>query len=837
MSRLRIRIELNRGGVGVPLHKLASVVEEAQKFFCLLTEDVQIDQSKGEWLGFDFGNESLNFTAEFVGPVTAEQVAAFHAAFDGTTSLRRATISQFARITDAIEQDELIGFGLYLSDEGGEPTEWRCLSRRDALRITEEIQMLIAASGEEERESRLPAVAASGAGARVFSDRRERGMEAAKWAAYVREVEANVDRRITRVEQALEGQSGLIEDLHVKSSSTEDSVRKLLTAVEGFCAQTTRQLEAISAPVAALAAPAPAVPQAAPEVPPAFYQAGPVTEPVIVHTPILETMQAPIAEAIQNPLMEAAYSPIAETETIPNPIMEAAHTPLAELVQDPMMETMQAPVEESVQHSFAETMQSPMMETVHAPIAETIHDPVMETMQAPVEESVQHSFAETMQSPMTETVHAPIAETIHDPVMETMQAPVEESVQHSFAETMQSPMTETVHAPIAETIQEPVIETMHATIAETIHSPVMETVQNSVAETMQSPMMETAQTPIAETIQEPVIETMHAPIAETIHSPVMETVQDSVTETMQSPVMEAAHAPIAEAIQEPVMETMHAPIAETVNAPIMEKLENPIAETIHAPAAASNGAPVVEKEKAPITGTVQAPIAETAKEPESPAVKPPLQQPALEPKIPSPLPPRTSPAQTAVKSPVRLVERTWAQKLDWRLAGGAALLVAGAVIMVTWAWQNLFSGPSVQRVAATSSSVPAVTVPAIQSQLPASAAESQPPTPPSQTPPSPAVEKSDTHAPALAGQHLILQASELTWVSAKDAAGTQMLARVFQKGDTTTLDLPNGAIVRVGNAGGLSIVLNGTSIGVIGAHGQVRNVVFQNGSYKVVAAE
>ena len=47
MARLRIRIELNRGGVGVPLHKLASVVDEAQKFFHLLTEDVQIDQSNG----------------------------------------------------------------------------------------------------------------------------------------------------------------------------------------------------------------------------------------------------------------------------------------------------------------------------------------------------------------------------------------------------------------------------------------------------------------------------------------------------------------------------------------------------------------------------------------------------------------------------------------------------------------------------------------------------------------------------------------------------------------------------------------------------------------------
>src|SRR5579863_7910125 len=251
MSRLRIRIELNRGGVGVPLHKLASVVDEAQKFFQLLTEDVKIDQSQGEWLGFDFGNESLNFTAEFVGPVTAEQVAAFHAAFDGTTSLRRATIAQFARITESIEQDELIGFGLYMQDDGNEPTEWRCLSRRDALRITEEIQMLIQASGEGGSESHLPVVTNTGAGARLFSDRRERGLESAKWAAYVREVEANMDRRLTRVENVIEGQGGLIEDLHVKSTATEDSVRKLLTAVEGFCAQTTRQLEAISSPAKA----------------------------------------------------------------------------------------------------------------------------------------------------------------------------------------------------------------------------------------------------------------------------------------------------------------------------------------------------------------------------------------------------------------------------------------------------------------------------------------------------------------------------------------------------------------------------------------------------------
>jgi len=311
MPRLRIRIELNRGGIGVPLHKLASVVDEARKFFYLLAEDIHVDQSQGDWLGFDFGNESLNFTAEFIGPVTAEQVSAFHAAFDGTTSLRRNTIAQFARITEAIEQDELIGFGLYMSDEGNEPSDWRCLSRRDALRITEEIQMLIEASGEMDHESHLPAVTNTGVGARLFSDRRERGLETAKWTAYVREVEANMDRRISRVEHVLESQSGLIEDLHSKSTSTEDSVRKLLTAVEGFCAQTTRQLEAISAPVA--------IPSAAP----AASSEPAVMASVAQEAPATPVIHAPMAQAAAAP-MPVADAPIAQAFAAPASVVDAA---------------------------------------------------------------------------------------------------------------------------------------------------------------------------------------------------------------------------------------------------------------------------------------------------------------------------------------------------------------------------------------------------------------------------------------------------------------------------------------------------------------------------------
>lgn len=259
MARLRIRVELNRGGVGVPLHKLASVVREAEKFFQLLAEDVHIERGRGEWLASEFDNGSLNFTAEYVGPVTADQVRAFSAAFDGTTSLRRATIAQFTRIADAIGEDELIGFGLYHSDLEMQPDEWRCLSRRDALRIAEEIQLLMGAAGELDQEIPLPAVIDSGAGARLFKDRHDRVAAAAgqvEVPGFIREVEANLSKRMAHVEGIVEGHSRSIQDLHDKSVVTESSFRTLLNAVDNFCGQASRQLERLP-PAASLPEPPP----------------------------------------------------------------------------------------------------------------------------------------------------------------------------------------------------------------------------------------------------------------------------------------------------------------------------------------------------------------------------------------------------------------------------------------------------------------------------------------------------------------------------------------------------------------------------------------------------
>jgi hypothetical protein len=241
-------MELNRGGLGVPLHKMASVVDEAQKFFRMLADDVHIGKDTGEWLGFDFDNKSLNFTAEYVGPVSADQVREFYAAFEGVTLLRRATIAQFARIASAIGEDELIGFGLYQNDQETEPSEWRSLSKRDALRISEEIRLLLNRTGEGEGESRLPAALDTNAAAVLFRERREHG---------------GLSERVTRLESEMSRQSEAIQSLRGTAANTEQNLEKLLVTVDTFCDRATRQMERLPAP----APPQPELPRFRWEIP------------------------------------------------------------------------------------------------------------------------------------------------------------------------------------------------------------------------------------------------------------------------------------------------------------------------------------------------------------------------------------------------------------------------------------------------------------------------------------------------------------------------------------------------------------------------------------------
>jgi len=246
MNRLRVRVELNRRKSGVPLDELVSVVDETRKFFQLLAQDVEIPVERGEWQASNFDPESLNFTAEYSGPASAEQIRAFGSAFGGATSLRRETIAQFTHIADFIGEDELVGFGLYQSDQESEPSDWRCLSRRDALRFADEICLLGKADGESGSDAPLPAVMnGSVGGRRLFKDRREREALAVDPAKWIRDVESTLSRRIGLLESQVEAHAHKMHGLGNTQEAADERFLKLLGAMESFWSQAPRQLPAM----------------------------------------------------------------------------------------------------------------------------------------------------------------------------------------------------------------------------------------------------------------------------------------------------------------------------------------------------------------------------------------------------------------------------------------------------------------------------------------------------------------------------------------------------------------------------------------------------------------
>src|SRR5260370_15446098 len=116
--------------------------------------------------------------------------------------------------------------------------------------MADEIQLLLGVSGELEQETYLPAVIDNGRGARLFKDRHERQASLAEQSELpdiVRGVQTSLSKRISRLESEVETHSQMIGNLRENSATVEESIRGLLTSVEGFCGQATRHLERFSA--------------------------------------------------------------------------------------------------------------------------------------------------------------------------------------------------------------------------------------------------------------------------------------------------------------------------------------------------------------------------------------------------------------------------------------------------------------------------------------------------------------------------------------------------------------------------------------------------------------
>ena len=146
MPELRIRVELNKGRIGIPLGKLAAIVEETAKFLALIGEDAGLGGDPHNWLAQNFSNNSVDFDIHKNDiksePKRKKAITLLRAVMEApsdvsvtTSPVSIATWRQYAKIAVPIDSDEKIDFGLYL-DDGNKPDQSFNLTKTIADRIT-----------------------------------------------------------------------------------------------------------------------------------------------------------------------------------------------------------------------------------------------------------------------------------------------------------------------------------------------------------------------------------------------------------------------------------------------------------------------------------------------------------------------------------------------------------------------------------------------------------------------------------------------------------------------------------------------------------------------------
>lgn len=146
-NQLKIRVEFNKGRVGMPLPKLAAATAETVKFLGMIARDLGLETDASEWLAERFENGSVDFDCRLGKPLAPPTLDLGRRAFRQVLSNRfddpeiatligAATRRQFASIAAPLDPDETARFGLYAADDAA-PEEWFVLGR-DRLQETEE---------------------------------------------------------------------------------------------------------------------------------------------------------------------------------------------------------------------------------------------------------------------------------------------------------------------------------------------------------------------------------------------------------------------------------------------------------------------------------------------------------------------------------------------------------------------------------------------------------------------------------------------------------------------------------------------------------------------------
>jgi len=207
------------------------------------------------------------------------------------------------------------------------------------------------------------------------------------------------------------------------------------------------------------------------------------------------------------------------------------------------------------------------------------------------------------------------------------------------------------------------------------------------------------------------------------------------------------------------------------------------------------------------------------------------------------------PADSAIRVPrVEEWEGVGKSRFRWSSSLSAAALVVAVMLVCSglyaW-WQHT------RRVAPAHESPPVAAVP----PAPSPAAMQPPPSPadgsstaltatqpPSGTPvPAPSTERpAPPAAPPVpasnpnAAVRVELTADEPVWLLARND-GKYFFSGTLGARESRTFEAASTVLLRLGNAGGVTITLNGKPVGPVGPKGQVRTVQFTSGGFEIVA--
>src|SRR3954447_1201551 len=177
---------------------------------------------------------------------------------------------------------------------------------------------------------------------------------------------------------------------------------------------------------------------------------------------------------------------------------------------------------------------------------------------------------------------------------------------------------------------------------------------------------------------------------------------------------------------------------------------------------------------------------------------------------------------------------------DWSSALPALALVV--VVMLVCSGVYAFWQRARQPIAAAQTAPPASSTPTAPVQ-PEPTAATQAPTPTdapgAQITPAvsarPAPPSNSADRPANGPVHLQVTAEEPVWMLAR-ADGKFLFSGTLEPNQSREVDANEMLTLRLGNAGGVAITLNGKSVGPVGPKGQVREVQFTSGGFQIVAA-